>query len=153
MRVDIATKEDFEAAPLGTPYMEACETCGQDTGRIVLKDKAPIPWRAKMRSSQGYHPTRIVTGERCEFCLSLGAWMTAEGIDPKETGKRYGMAKIVLEDNSGVRETVALVPFDETERTVTVGDVQVELNHGMILKAVEDGEQHTLVTVLEEGVQ
>ncbi len=149
---------DFNEARLGSVAMEACGACGQETGTIILKKQS----RANAPEYTG--PRLIVmkdeSGEvsRCEFCDFLSTWIPHEGLMDrmKEPDFRVGAAKIVTEDESGVRSLVAMVPFtgEEEVKHIIVAGKKVLIQHRMIILAEQDVgcETMTLVRVLEPGV-
>ena len=155
-----ASPKDFEKAPVGHPFLEACAACGQETGTIILKTKGRrhLPCRdSRAAASDAYIPRLIVPHEdtRCEFCEFLGLWFASEGITPKETGLQYGAAKLV-KDESG-SELIAFVPFSsDEEKTVALGGKTVHLAHGMVILCAlvesPDGSMFQMSRVLRRGV-
>ena len=143
-----ATKEDFRNAPLGTPFLEACNVCGQDTGVILMKRKGkgkPGPYTG---------PMKMVTGARCEFCQALGGWLAHEKIDPRETGLKYGCAKVVRRDGKGVETVVAYIPFsseDDTHKKLATGEDYI-IRHGTVILGEDEDNKVMLTKVLKEGV-
>lgn len=84
-----ATRHPFDSAPLGTPALEVCATCGQETGSVLLKT------RGRVGGPDYTGPRHVATQDsRCEFCHFLEIWCASEGHDPKTMG-RCGAAKIV----------------------------------------------------------
>jgi len=131
--------------------MEACGACGQETGTIVIKKQGRHP------GDRGTPllPKYLVNPEaRCEFCHFLGAYFASEDIDPKENGLKWGAAKMVVEDSTGVRNLLAYVPFnseDKIRHNLSDG-TEFEFRHGTVIGCVkhEDG-QAEMVKVLERG--
>lgn len=131
-----ATQKDFKDAPIGQPFMECCGTCGLSTGVILIK-KTGRP----SKNADTWVPSNLANPEsRCEFCTHLATYLSSEGIVPKETGLKYGMAKLVIENSSsGVRKLLAYVPFDsEEDRHATLipekGEkITITMRHGMVI--------------------
>jgi hypothetical protein len=142
-----ATTTDFKKARLGSVAMEGCGACGCETGSILMKK------RGNPNGPEYLGPNVLVNPEaRCEFCHFLGVYMADQGIEPGK--KKHGAAKIVEEDNEGVRKLLAYVPFDEDEdQNKQLHDgTPFTFKHRMVIKAENRGDQHTLVAILEEGV-
>jgi hypothetical protein len=144
------SKHPFDSAPLGTPALEVCAACGQETGSVLLKTRGRI-------GGQDYSGPHHVAMEssRCEFCRFLEIWCASEKHDPKTMGK-VGAAKIV--EGSGASERlVAFVPFTEHEdlnKTLADG-TPFTFQHGMVIRASRDGDDSTrfsLVEIVKPGV-
>ena len=127
--------------------MEACEGCEMATGTILFKKEG----RANAPEYTG--PRFIVVKDSlCEFCEFLNMWMHSEEIDPKETGLKYGAAKIVERDpKSGVDTLVAYVPFSsEDEITKHLSDgTEFDFEHGLLLRAEKADQGMNLVEILK----
>lgn len=141
--------QDFNKARVGSVVMAACATCGQPTGEIIIKSKSGS-------SAPEYNGPSLVRFEdaSCEFCEFLGKWLAHTGTDPKKTGLKYGVAKIVEGEDE---KLLAYVPFSEEDlakpNKPVIDGVEVTLKHGMVVLARrEDGDLFKLVRVLKPGV-
>jgi hypothetical protein len=158
---DIATPAQFRAAPIGHPFMECCFVCGIETGVILMKRTGRGSAKADYTIPRKVVPTEET---RCEFCEFLGMYFASEEIVPSETGKKYGAAKLVSEDEHGVRTLFAFVPFDsEEDRQMKLTPLRLlrnsesmpttcTLTHGMIILVTLDDSSATMRCVLERGV-
>ena len=143
----MTTTTDFNKARLGTSVLMACGACHQETGEIALKR------RGNPNGPEYVGPAVVPFKDfRCEFCKFVGMWMSHEDIEPGT--KKCGAAKIVEEDNDGVRTLLAFVPFTEDEdRSKQLEDgTPLTFQHGMVIKAENRGDQHALVKILEKGI-
>lgn len=140
-------RHPFESAPLGTPALEACELCGQETGTVLLKT------RGGTKGSYSGPRNVVVQGARCEFCHFVELWCAQTGHDPRTNG-RVGASKIVTRDEAGAEHLLAMVPFTEHEdREKCLADgTPFTFKHGMVLLAERDGEGARLVAVLKPGL-
>ncbi len=150
---DYATQEDFNRAPVGHPFLEACGACGLETGVIVIKNRG----RHTLAGSS-LLPRRLVNSEsRCESCHFLGAFFASEEIedtDPRRLAHKWGAAKMVTEDKNGVRSLIAWVPFcdaDDLDKELSDG-TPFRFHHGMVIGCVKhDDGTAEMVKVLEQG--
>lgn len=140
----------FKKARLGAVAMEACGTCSLGTGVVLIKK------RGNPQGPEYVGPRLIQNPEaRCEFCTFLGMWMASEKIDPKETGLKYGAAKLITRDpKSGVDTLIAFVPFDEREAAENKGNLadgkEFQWSHGLVIRAEKDvGTMMKLMEILK----
>ncbi len=132
------TTEDFSKARLGSSAIEACGTCNTPTGTLLFKK------RGNPKGPEYIGPRYLANPEaQCEFCTFLAMWMNHENVDPKETGLKYGAAKIVTRDpKTGVDTLVAFVPFSEKDLEENKGSLadgsEFEWAHGMVVFAEKD---------------
>jgi hypothetical protein len=147
---EYATMDDFNRAPLGHPFLEACSVCGTETGSIVMKRKG-----RGSKEGSSIIPRKMVTPEaRCEFCTFLGAWFASEDIDPAETGLKYGAAKLVEVLSSGEEKLVAFVPFSsEEDASSQLSDgTTFQFKHGAVIRCTREDSVVSLVEVTKVGV-
>ena len=107
-----ATRADFNRAPVGHPFMDCCNVCGEETGELLMKMKG--------HGNDNDVPRFMVGDNSCEFCHFVGVFMASEGIESCGEGEvakvRYGAAKIVSRDTkTGIDKLIAYVPFSELE--------------------------------------
>jgi len=161
------TKEDFEHAPLGHAFMEACHVCGQETGSISIKTKNYYSRPVREHRSASIPRLLINPESECEFCEFLGLWFAHENIEPKETGLQYGVAKLVevVEDSvtdadgkavfSQAQKLLAYVPFqsDEDLDRELIDGTKFRIQHRAVIRCErqEDGSAH-LVEILDRGI-
>ena len=139
---------DFAKAPVGTPALEVCAACGQETGVVMIKTRGP--------GKGEYTGSRHVACEdsRCEFCQFLGYWMASEGHEVERDGK-VAAAKIVERLEDGTEKLVAYVAILERDPrdAQLVDGTKFEWHHGMVVLAErEEGTQMKLVEILKDGV-
>lgn len=139
--------QDFNKSRVGSVAMEGCEVCGGATGTILMQPRAAA-------NAPEYVGPRVVRvqGALCEHCRFLDAWLHT-GFNPRMTWA--AAAKIVTEDDKGVRTLVAFVPFTDIDdnHTVTMRDEgQVTLKHGMLILAERSADGVQLVRVLERSL-
>lgn len=146
-----ANKTDFNRAGVGHPFMEACGICGKETGIIILKTSGTRPGR----ESASLMPRILVNPDsRCEFCDFLEMYLSSEGIDPNETGLKYGAAKLVTVGDDGISKLLAYVPFgsDEDLGNQLSDGTPFRFQHRTIIRCEEeDGGLMKLVEIIERG--
>ena len=145
-----ATADDYNRAPVGHPFMEACGTCGNETGVILLKTRG----RAECKDKWSIPRMLPNPDAQCEFCDFLGKWFAHENSAPAE-GVKYGAAKLVEQDeSSGERELVAFVPFASTDclESQLADGTKFTFRHGMVIGCVCGDGMVSLAKILEQGV-
>tara|TARA_Y100000310_G_scaffold290504_2_gene317752 strand:- start:1489 stop:1929 length:441 start_codon:yes stop_codon:yes gene_type:complete len=143
------TTDNFKKAALGSVAREACGVCHTPTGTLLVKTKG------RQDGPRYTGPQNIANPEaRCEFCEFLSLWLHSEGIDPTETGLRYGAAKIIDRGpKTGVDTLIAYVPFssDEPASNELADGTPFEWAHGLVLRAEKDaGGGMKIVEILDE---
>jgi hypothetical protein len=135
---------DFTKARLGAVAIQACSVCCMEMDTIIFK-------KAGFIDGPEYDYKHVaVEGQVCEFCEFLGMWFEHEGVNTKETGLKYGAAKIVDQDG----ELFAFVPFssDEDLLKTLVDGTEFTFKHGMVLECEKTPISCTLTKILKEGV-
>ena len=143
----VASKEQFESAPLGYAFMEACRRCTTPTGSIIVKETG----KDSLRDPHGLPHYACFENSVCEFCQFLDMWVNQQ--EDKESIKagKYRAAKLVDQQN----ELIAYVPLAEGEPTqIDFEDFKAELKHGSVFACVYLNENDFKINeVVEEGFE
>lgn len=152
MVAEFVSPEQFKKAPVGTPFMEACGECGQETGAICLKKRGPVKDKGVPSC---FMPRFLINPDaRCEFCEFVAVFVTSAEVPEDERNDFFGAAKIVREDKNGVQELIAFVPFNYKEdRTKSLIDgTEFKFSHGTVILAEKREEENWVLTkVLKRG--
>ena len=150
--LELITQEEFDAAPPAASFLVCCGACGLPTGEAIIKSGD-----VELADAQPTGKYMLSEQARCEFCRFLAVWLHEEGINPEETGLKYGAAKVVTVEDDGAETFVAYVPFTsediETPHKLADG-TPFNWQHGLTLEAEQnDGAADVEVSrVLRYGV-
>ena len=134
-----ATKEQFNSAPLGHPFLGICTVCDQETGEIILKRKG-----AGDESVSKWSIPKYLAAAPCEFCSAAFSLMKNSHVESPA-----GCAKIVKDEG----DLFAYIPITEKDNTIKLhGGEEVTLKHGTVIQGKMDEEGILLNSVSQEGV-
>lgn len=141
----LASEKQFDSAPMGYTFMEACRRCTTPTGNVIVKEKG----KTSLRDPHGLPNYVCFENSVCEFCQFLDMWVNQQQDQEAINVGKYRAGKLVDQQN----ELIAYIPLVEGEPTeIEFGECKAELKHGSIFACVDLNENEFKIDeVLEKG--